>query len=105
DFDYRETGVVTFIGDGIARAQVLENAMSGDLLVFENGTIGMSQNLETNDVGIIILGQFTDISEGSVVRRTGKIKEVPVGSAMIGRVIKTLGQPVDGLGEILNSKT
>lgn len=105
DFDYTETGVVTYIGDGIARAQGLDNAMSGELLVFENGTIGMAQNLETNDVGIIILGEFTDIREGSVVRRTGKIMEVPVGSAMIGRVINPLGQPVDGLGDIRTSKT
>ncbi|HEP1843905.1 TPA: F0F1 ATP synthase subunit alpha [Streptococcus suis] len=105
DFDYTETGVVTYIGDGIARAQGLDNAMSGELLVFENGTIGMAQNLETNDVGIIILGEFTDIREGSVVRRTGKIMEVPVGSALIGRVINPLGQPVDGLGEIRTTKT
>lgn len=105
DFDYTETGVVTYIGDGIARAQGLDNAMSGELLVFENGTIGMAQNLETNDVGIIILGEFTDIREGSVVRRTGKIMEVPVGSALIGRVINPLGQPVDGLGDIRTTKT
>lgn len=105
DFDYTETGVVTYIGDGIARAQGLDNAMSGELLVFENGTIGMAQNLETNDVGIIILGEFTDIREGSVVRRTGRIMEVPVGSALIGRVINPLGQPVDGLGDIRTSKT
>lgn len=105
DFDYTETGVVTYIGDGIARAQGLDNAMSGELLIFENGTIGMAQNLETNDVGIIILGGFTDIREGSVVRRTGKIMEVPVGSGLIGRVINPLGQPVDGLGEIRTTKT
>lgn len=105
DFDYTETGVVTYIGDGIARAQGLDNAMSGELLVFENGTIGMAQNLETNDVGIIILGEFTDIREGSVVRRTGKIMEVPVGTALIGRVINPLGQPVDGLGDIRTTRT
>ncbi len=105
DFDYTETGVVTYIGDGIARAQGLDNAMSGELLVFENGTIGMAQNLETNDVGIIILGEFTDIREGSIVRRTGKIMEVPVGSSLIGRVVNPLGQPVDGLGEIRTNKT
>ncbi|MGQ7689256.1 F0F1 ATP synthase subunit alpha [Streptococcus suis] len=105
DFDYTETGVVTYIGDGIARAQGLDNAMSGELLIFENGTIGMAQNLETNDIGIIILGGFSDIREGSVVRRTGKIMEVPVGSGLIGRVINPLGQPVDGLGEIRTSKT
>ncbi len=105
DFDYTETGVVTYIGDGIARAHGLDNAMSGELLVFENGTIGMAQNLETVDVGIIILGPFTDIREGSVVRRTGKIMEVPVGQALIGRVVNPLGQPVDGLGDIRTSKT
>ncbi|MER0122202.1 F0F1 ATP synthase subunit alpha [Streptococcus sp. ZJ93] len=105
DFDYTETGVVTYIGDGIARAHGLDNAMSGELLIFENGTIGMAQNLETVDVGIIILGPFTDIREGSVVRRTGKIMEVPVGQALIGRVVNPLGQPVDGLGEIRTSKT
>lgn len=105
DFDYTETGVVTYIGDGIARAQGLDNAMSGELLIFENGTIGMAQNLETTDVGIIILGQFSDIREGSVVHRTGKIMEVPVGPALIGRVINPLGQPVDGLGEIHTNKT
>lgn len=105
DFNYTETGVVTYIGDGIARAHGLDNAMSGELLVFENGTIGMAQNLETTDVGIIILGEFSDIREGSVVRRTGKIMEVPVGQALIGRVINPLGQPVDGLGEIHTNKT
>ncbi len=105
DFDYTETGVVTYIGDGIARAHGLDSAMSGELLVFENGTIGMAQNLETADVGIIILGEFSDIREGSVVRRTGKIMEVPVGNALIGRVINPLGQPVDGLGDIHTNKT
>lgn len=105
DFDYTETGVVTYIGDGIARAHGLDNAMSGELLIFENGTIGMAQNLETTDVGIIILGSFTDIREGSVVRRTGKIMEVPVGSSLIGRVVNPLGQPLDGLGEIRTSRT
>lgn len=105
DFDYTETGVVTYIGDGIARAHGLDNAMSGELLIFENGTIGMAQNLETVDVGIIILGPFTDIREGSVVRRTGKIMEVPVGQSLIGRVVNPLGQPVDGLGDIRTSKT
>ena len=67
-----ETGVVTYIGDGIARAHGLENAMSGELLIFENGSYGMAQNLESTDVGIIILGDFTDIREGDTIRRTGK---------------------------------
>lgn len=104
NFDVTETGVVTYIGDGIARAHGLENAMSGELLIFENGSYGMAQNLETTDVGIIILGDFTDIREGDSVRRTGKIMEVPAGDALIGRVVNPLGQPVDGLGEIVTDK-
>ena len=100
NFDVTETGVVTYIGDGIARARGLDNAMSGELLEFENGAYGMAQNLETNDVGIIILGDFVAIREGDIVKRTGKIMEVPVGEALIGRVVNPLGQPVDGLGNI-----
>ena len=100
NFDVTETGVVTYIGDGIARARGLDNAMSGELLEFENGAYGMAQNLETNDVGIIVLGDFVAIREGDIVKRTGKIMEVPVGEALIGRVVNPLGQPVDGLGDI-----
>mgnify|MGYP000027948260 FL=1 len=100
NFDVTETGVVTYIGDGIARARGLDNAMSGELLEFENGAYGMAQNLETNDVGIIILGDFVAIREGDIVKRTGKIMEVPVGEALIGRVVNPLGQPGDGLGDI-----
>ena len=100
NFDVTETGVVTYIGDGIARARGLDNAMSGELLEFENGAYGMAQNLESNDVGIIILGGFVAIREGDIVKRTGKIMEVPVGEALIGRVVNPLGQPVDGLGDI-----
>ena len=99
NFDVTETGVVTYIGDGIARARGLDNAMSGELLEFENGAYGMAQNLESNDVGIIILGDFVAIREGDIVKRTGKIMEVPVGEALIGRVVNPLGQPVDGLGD------
>lgn len=100
NFDVTETGVVTYIGDGIARARGLDNAMSGELLEFGNGAYGMAQNLESNDVGIIILGDFVAIREGDIVKRTGKIMEVPVGEALIGRVVNPLGQPVDGLGDI-----
>ncbi|MEN2157802.1 F0F1 ATP synthase subunit alpha [Streptococcus pneumoniae] len=105
NFDVTETGVVTYIGDGIARANGLENVMSGELLNFENGSYGMAQNLESTDVGIIILGDFTDIREGDTIRRTGKIMEVPVGESLIGRVVDPLGRPVDGLGEIHTDKT
>lgn len=100
-----EIGTVTYVGDGIARAHGLENAMSGELVEFSNGSYGMAQNLETNDVGIIILGDFETIREGDKVKRTGKIMEVPVGEAMIGRVVDPLGQPIDGLGEIKTDKT
>ena len=79
--------------------------MSGELVEFSNGSYGMAQNLETNDVGIIILGDFETIREGDKVQRTGKIMEVPVGEALIGRVVNPLGQPLDGLGEIKTDKT
>lgn len=105
NFDVTETGVVTYIGDGIARARGLDNAMSGELLEFSNGAFGMAQNLESNDVGIIILGDFSTIREGDEVKRTGKIMEVPVGEALIGRVVNPLGQPVDGLGDIKTTAT
>ncbi|CCK20931.1 F0F1 ATP synthase subunit alpha [Lactococcus laudensis] len=105
DFSVAETGVVTYVGDGIARAHGLENAMSGELLEFSNGSYGMAQNLESTDVGIIVLGEFDDIREGDTVKRTGKIMEVPVGEALIGRVVNPLGIPVDGLGDIKTDKT
>ncbi|KRO17621.1 F0F1 ATP synthase subunit alpha [Lacticaseibacillus saniviri] len=105
DLAVDEVGTVTYVGDGIARAQGLENAMANELLQFSNGSYGMAQNLETNDVGIIILGNFNDIREGDQVKRTGRIMEVPVGEGMIGRVVNALGQPVDGLGEIKTDKT
>lgn len=105
DFSVAETGVVTYVGDGITRAHGLENAMSGELLEFSNGSYGMAQNLESTDVGIIVLGEFGNIREGDTVKRTGKIMEVPVGEALIGRVVNPLGIPVDGLGEIKTDKT
>ncbi|MCX2455510.1 F0F1 ATP synthase subunit alpha [Lacticaseibacillus nasuensis] len=103
--DVEEVGTVTYVGDGIARATGLENAMASELLQFENGSYGMAQNLEANDVGIIILGDFDNIREGDQVKRTGRIMEVPVGEALIGRVVNALGQPVDGNGPIKTDKT
>lgn len=100
-----DIGTVIEVGDGIARVHGLDNAMSGELLEFENGVMGMAQNLEQNNVGVIILGPFTDIREGAQVRRTGRIMEVPVGEELIGRVVNPLGQPVDGLGPIHTTKT
>ncbi|WP_294835648.1 F0F1 ATP synthase subunit alpha [uncultured Lactobacillus sp.] len=103
--DINEVGVVTYIGDGIARAHGLNNVLANELLEFDNGSYGIAQNLESNDVGIIIIGNFDDIREGDQVKRTGEIMRVPVGDALIGRVVNPLGQPVDGLGEIKTSKT
>ena len=105
ELSVEEIGTVTYVGDGIARAHGLENAMSGELLEFSNGSYGMAQNLESNDVGIIILGDFETIREGDKVKRTGKIMEVPVGDALIGRVVNPLGQPIDGLGPIETDKS
>ena len=100
-----EVGTVTYIGDGVARATGLANALAGELVEFANGTYGMAQNLESNEVGIIILGGFDDIREGDTVKRTGRIMEVPVGEQLIGRVVNALGQPIDGLGDIKTDKT
>ena len=105
DLKVTDVGTVIEVGDGIARVHGLDNVMSGELLEFENGVMGMAQNLEQNNVGIIILGPFTDIREGFQVRRTGRIMEVPVGEELIGRVVNPLGQPVDGLGPIQTTKT
>lgn len=103
--DIDEVSVITYVGDGIARAHGLNNVLANELLEFENGSYGIAQNLETNDVGIIILGKYDNIREGDRVKRTGRIMEVPVGEALIGRVVNPLGQPVDGLGEIKTDKT
>ncbi|EOR21801.1 F0F1 ATP synthase subunit alpha [Cytobacillus oceanisediminis] len=100
-----EVGTVINIGDGIARVHGLDNCMAGELVEFSNGVMGLAQNLEESNVGIIILGPYTDIREGDEVRRTGRIMEVPVGDALIGRVVNPLGQPVDGLGAINTTKT
>ncbi|WP_071460978.1 F0F1 ATP synthase subunit alpha [Bacillus massilinigeriensis] len=100
-----DVGTVIQIGDGIARAHGLDNVMAGELVEFSNGVMGMAQNLEENNVGIIILGPYTDIREGDEVRRTGRIMEVPVGNELIGRVVNPLGQPVDGLGPINTTQT
>jgi F-type H+-transporting ATPase subunit alpha len=105
DLAVEEVGTVTYVGDGIARAHGLDNAMANELLEFENGSYGMAQNLEANDVGIIIMGSFDDIREGDTVKRTGRIMEVPVGDAMIGRVVNPLGQAIDGQGEMKTDTT
>jgi len=95
-----EVGTVIQVGDGIARAHGLDSVMAGELLEFSNGVVGMALNLEESNVGIVILGPFKDIREGDQVKRTGRIMEVPVGEELLGRVVNSLGQPVDGKGPI-----
>ena len=99
-----EIGEVSFIGDGIARVIGLTNVMAGELVEFDNGAYGMAQNLEKNDVGVIIFGSYENIHEGEPVKRTGRILDVPVGDALIGRVVDALGRPIDGLGAIETTK-
>ncbi|SFF23773.1 F-type H+-transporting ATPase subunit alpha [Paenibacillus catalpae] len=95
-----DVGTVINVGDGIARVHGLENAMQGELLEFANGVVGMALNLEESNVGVVILGPYTDIKEGDQVKRTGRIMEVPVGEELLGRVVNPLGQPLDGKGPI-----
>ncbi|MEH7107586.1 MULTISPECIES: F0F1 ATP synthase subunit alpha [Bacillaceae] len=105
DIQVTDVGTVISVGDGIARVHGLDNVMAGELVEFSNGVMGMAQNLEENNVGIIILGPYTEIREGDEVRRTGRIMEVPVGEGLIGRVVNSLGQPIDGMGPINSTKT
>ena len=100
EVEVAETGTIISIGDGIARIHGLDKAMSGELLEFPGGISGMVLNLEEDNVGAAILGDFEDIKEGDTVKRTGKIVEVPVGEALIGRVVNAIGQPIDGKGPI-----
>jgi len=105
DIEVNDVGTVIEVGDGIARAHGLDNAMAGELLEFPSGVMGLAQNLEESNVGIVILGPYTDIKEGDEVRRTGRIMQVPVGEDLLGRVVNPLGQPVDGRGAIETTNT
>ena len=96
-------GTVLQIGDGIARVYGLQKAMAGELVEFEDGTEGIALNLEDDNVGVVLMGEALGVQEGSTVKATGKIASVPVGDAMLGRVVNSLGQPVDGSGEIATS--
>ena len=98
--DVKETGIVLSTGDGIARVHGLESAMAGELVELPGDVFGMILNLEEDNVGIVLLGEYHRIKEGDVVKRTGRIVEVPVGRGMLGRVVNPLGQPVDGKGPI-----
>ena len=99
-----ETGTVLTVGDGISRVSGLVNCVSGELLEFENGTYGMAQNLEETSVSTVLFGEDVGISEGQTVKRTGRVVSVPVGDAMIGRVVNAIGQPIDGAGPIESSE-
>ena len=98
--DISETGTVLSVGDGIARVYGVENAMAMELLEFPGGILGMVLNLETDNVGVAVLGEVTHIKEGDIVKRTGKIAQIPVGEAVLGRVIDATGAPLDGKGPI-----
>jgi F-type H+-transporting ATPase subunit alpha len=102
--DVREVGRVLEVGDGIARVYGLTGVMAGEMVEFPNGTIGLAFNLEENSVGVIILGDFLQITEGDEVKSTGRLLSVPVGDAVIGRVVDPLGQPLDGKGPIVTSE-
>ncbi len=102
--DVSEVGVVVAVGDGISRVYGLDNCMSSELLEFPNNVFGMALNLEEDMIGAVLFGEDTDIKEGDVVKRTGKIMSVPVGEEMVGRVVNAIGQPIDGKGPI-NAKS
>src|SRR5213596_3328310 len=96
-----EIGSVISVGDGIARVYGLEKVMAGELLEFPHGVMGLALNLEERQVGVVLLGQYTEIREGNQVKRTGRIMEVPVGEALVGRVVNALAQPIDGKGPVV----
>ncbi len=100
DASREEVGTVAEAGDGIARVEGLPSAMANELLEFEDGTLGIALNLDTREIGVVVLGDFDKIEEGQTVRRTGEILSVPVGEGYLGRVVDPLGTPIDGLGEI-----
>src|SRR5271168_3135990 len=99
-----ETGTVITLGDGIARVYGLDKVMAGELLSFPHGVAGIAMNLEEDQVGVVLLGEYTELKEGDEVKRTGRIMSVPVGEALIGRVVNSLGQPIDDKGPIATDK-
>jgi F-type H+-transporting ATPase subunit alpha len=103
--DVSETGTIMSVGDGIARIHGLDKVMSGELIEFGHGVSGIAMNLEEDQVGAVLLGEYQHVMEGQDVRRTGKIMSVPVGEALIGRVVDALGRPIDGKGPIVTDKT
>ncbi|MBW2372637.1 MAG: F0F1 ATP synthase subunit alpha, partial [Deltaproteobacteria bacterium] len=105
DIDVAETGNVLSVGDGIARVYGLDKVMAGELVEFPGDVTGMVLNLEEDNVGVALMGEAAHVREGDLVRRTGRINEVPVGEALLGRVVDALGQPIDGKGEIQTAET
>src|SRR5437763_4108166 len=103
--DVSEVGSVMSVGDGIARIHGLDKVMAGELIEFGHGVSGIAMNLEEDQVGAVLLGEYTHIREGDEVRRTGKIMSVPVGEALVGRVVDALGRPIDGKGPIPSDKS
>jgi F-type H+-transporting ATPase subunit alpha len=104
DVDVAEVGSIISIGDGIARVHGVENAMAGEMLEFPHGVYGIALNLEEESVGAVLLGEFKEIKEGDLVKRTGRIISVPVGEELLGRVVNALGQPIDGKGPIVSKQ-
>src|SRR5579871_1826158 len=99
-----ETGSVISVGDGIARIYGLERVMAGEMIEFPHNVTGIALNLEEDQVGAVLMGEYQEIKEGDEVRRTGKIMSVPVGEGLIGRVVNALGEPIDGKGPIASNK-
>ncbi|MBR6029619.1 MAG: F0F1 ATP synthase subunit alpha [Clostridia bacterium] len=104
-FEMRETGTVVLVGDGIASVYGLRDCMAGELLEFEDGSVGLAQNLETETVSVALLSSSNEIHEGSTVRRTGRVLSVPVGEKLLGRVVNALGMPIDGKGPVDAAET
>src|SRR3974390_1790223 len=102
--DVSEVGSVISVGDGIARIHGLDKVMAGELIEFPHGVSGIAMNLEEDQVGAVLLGDYTEIKEGDEVRRTGRIMSVPVGEALVGRVLDSLGQPIDDKGPVQTDK-
>src|SRR5579859_7830842 len=99
-----EVGTVISLGDGIARVHGLDKVMAGELIEFPHDVAGLAMNLDEDQVGAVLLGDYTEIKEGDTVKRTGRIMSVPVGEAMIGRVVNALGEPIDGKGPIMTEQ-
>src|SRR5512146_3501735 len=104
EIDVSEVGTVVSVGDGIARVYGVDKAMAGEMIEFPHGVYGIALNLDEDSVGVVLLGDYKEIREGDPVKRTGRIISVPVGEEMLGRVVNSLGQPLDGKGPIVTGR-